>query len=61
MTDHIQVGPSEGNQGAIIRWGKFKDNGIWFIQWKFRDIYRWKFDFEGGHVRLWCFDIHWRN
>ncbi len=27
----LKLGTSEGNSGAIIRWGKYLDNGLWFI------------------------------
>lgn len=57
----FEIGPSEGNKGAIIRWGKYKDNGVWLLRWKFRDLWSWKFYWKDGWVRLWCFDIHWRN
>jgi hypothetical protein len=30
----MKIGPSEGNSGAIVRWGRHLDNGVWF-SWRF--------------------------
>ena len=32
----IKFGRDEGNSGAIIRWGKYLDKGIWFRSMKNR-------------------------
>jgi len=37
-------GPDDGNSGALIRWGRCKDCGIWYRGWKHRKLWtRWRF------------------
>jgi hypothetical protein len=45
----MKIGPSEGNSGAIIRWGKHLDNGLWLRKIGKRHT-NWRF--RRGYVRL---------
>ena len=39
----IKIGIDEGNSGAIIRYGKYLDKGLWIRRWKFRRLwFRWR-------------------
>jgi len=40
----MKLGTDEGNSGAIIRWGRYLDNGIWIRRWRFRNLWlQWRF------------------
>ncbi len=38
----MRIGPDEGNSGAIIRWGKHLDKGVWLRTWRMRALWTWK-------------------
>ena len=40
----MMIGPDEGNSGAVIRWGRELDNGVWVRGWKYRNLwFKWRF------------------
>jgi hypothetical protein len=56
----MRWGPSEGNSGAIVRWGKHLDNGVWFAwrHWRSkRMLLRLRVMRKYIAVSLLC--IHW--
>lgn len=56
----LKIGIDEGNRGAIIRWGKRLDNGIWFRVWRFRSLWlKWKF--RKNYLDFGIFCIHYGN
>lgn len=56
----IKFGPSEGNSGAIIRWGNSLDNGVW-IAWKhWKYLYK-QFRIRQGYIALSLLSIQWGN
>lgn len=56
----MKLGPDGGNSGAIIRWGKYLDNGIWVRTWRFRKLW-FKYRFMYGYFNFGFFVIHWNN
>lgn len=39
----FKFGRDEGNSGALIRWGKYLDNGIWYRTRRFKKLWgNWK-------------------
>lgn len=57
----IKIGPDEGNSGAIIRWGKYLDNGVWIAwrHWNSRLVKR--FRFMRGYIAISLLTISWGN
>ena len=56
----IQLGPDEGNSGAIIRWGKTLDNGIWIRRWRHRRLW-FNFRKKKGYLSLGIIVFHLGN
>lgn len=56
----IKFGTDEGNSGAIVRWGKYLDNGIWFRRLRFRRSW-FKYRFMNGYWDFGIIAIHWGN
>ncbi len=55
-----KIGSDIGNSGAIIRWGKYLDNGIWMRKWRFKKIwFKWKM--KKRYTDLGIFVIQWGN
>ena len=54
------IGSDEGNSGALLRWGKRFDNGIWFKVWRFRKLW-FKFKFMKNYLDFGIFCIHYGN
>lgn len=39
----MKLGPDNGNGGAVIRFGKHLDKGVWLRGWNFRKLWlRWR-------------------
>ena len=57
----MKFGPDEGNSGAIIRWGKHLDNGIWITTWKFRRLWFKSWKIRNGYIDLGIIIIQWGN
>lgn len=55
ILDRLALGPSKGNAGAILRWGKHLDNGLWLCQLPFR------FRIRRGYIALPWLTIMWGN
>lgn len=55
----MKFGPDEGNSGAIIRWGKYWDNGIW-IQYRYKRLW-FKWRFRKNYINLGFIRISWGN
>jgi len=56
----MKTGPDEGNSGAILRWGKCLDNGIWIRGWRFKKLWtQWKF--RQGYISLGIIVLHYGN
>lgn len=54
------LGPGEGNRGALIRWGRFLDNGVWLRIRKYRRLWpRWRF--RRGYLDIGFVVIRWGN
>lgn len=47
----VVFGPSEGNSGAVIRWGDGLDCGVWVRGWSKRRLWR-RWRFSPGHLDL---------
>lgn len=56
----MKFGSGEGNGGAVVRWGKYLDNGIWIRLWKFRSLWT-KWRFRWGYVSIGIILFHWSN
>jgi len=58
----MKIGPSEGNSGAIVRWGRHLDNGIWLAwkHWNSRNLLM-RFRVRRGHIAIGLLDIAWGN
>jgi len=54
----MKFGPSDGNSGAIIRWGKKLDNGIWIRRWIFHRLWT-KWRFSQGYVNFGIILFRW--
>lgn len=54
----IKLGPSEGNCGALIRFGRCLDKGIWIRTWNFRSLWT-SFRFAPGYLSLGVVCFHW--
>lgn len=55
---NIKLGPGEGNSGAVIRFGRHWDKGLWFRLWRFRKLwFRWRF--RPGLIDLGFVVIQW--
>jgi len=58
----IKIGPDEGNSGAIVRWGRYLDNGVW-LAWKHwcspRMLTRCRI--RHGYVALSLLTVSWGN
>ena len=52
----IKLGPSEGNSGALVRWGRHLDNGLWLTSWRFRFI---RHDNGARYLRFAWFQFSW--
>jgi hypothetical protein len=53
---YFKFGTDNGNSGAIIRWGKYLDNGIWFHDFNFKFI-----KFRKNYIDLGFLSIMWSN
>lgn len=53
----VTFGPGPGNVGAIIRWGRSLDKGIWKTNPALRNRPKWRPDVR--FFRGWGFDIRW--
>ena len=58
--NNLTIGPSNGNEGALIRWGKYLDNGIWYRSWKFKNLW-FGCKFKKHYVDLGLICIMWGN
>jgi len=47
----FKLGADKGNSGALIRWGKHLDNGIWLRLWNFRKLWT-KITIREGYIDL---------
>ena len=56
----MKIGRSEGNDGAVIRWGKHLDNGMWFTQWWCKSLWI-KLRIRYGYVRVGPLLLRWGN
>ena len=58
----IKIGPSEGNSGALIRWGKHWDNGVWFSwkHWSSKNLLM-RFRAMKGYLAVSLLTVHWGN
>jgi hypothetical protein len=56
----IKIGSDEGNSGAIIRWGKHWDNGIWIRRWKYKKLWK-RFKLRKNYIDLGILQIRWNN
>lgn len=56
----MKIGPSSGNSGAIMRWGKSLDNGIWLRLWNFRSLW-FQVKIRRGYIDLGIICIRWGN
>ena len=56
----FKIGADEGNRGAIIRWGRYLDNGIWSRLWRFRKLW-FRLKFIKGYLNFGLFCIHYGN
>jgi hypothetical protein len=54
----MKFGSSDGNSGAIIRWGKKLDNGIWIRRWRFHRLWT-KWRFSQRYVNFGIILFHW--
>jgi len=53
----MKIGSDEGNSGALIRFGKHLDHGIWIRRWRFRKLWlKWRF--MRDYIDLGFFVIH---
>jgi len=53
----MKIGSDEGNSGALIRFGKHLDHGIWIRRWRFRKLWlKWRF--MRDYIDLGVFVIH---
>jgi len=57
----IKLGPDNGNSGALIRWGKHLDNGVWFRPWCHRILWtKWNY-IPHRYLSLGVVVIQWGN
>ncbi len=56
----MKFGPNEGNSGAMIRWGKYLDNGVWITVWKFRSLWLRR-RFMKGYANFGIIVFRWNN
>lgn len=58
----MKFGPDKGNSGAIIRWGRKLDNGVWFAwkMWNSRN-HLTRFTIRRGYVAFGLLDVSWGN
>jgi|GEM_PF-6897420 len=56
----MKIGPDEGNSGAIIRWGKHLDNGLWLRIWKHKKLW-FKWRLMKGYLDFGFFVFRWGN
>ena len=56
----MRFGKDKGNLGALIRWGKYLDNGIWIRTWKFRKLW-FKPNFRKNYLNFGFFVIQYGN
>lgn len=59
--NNLTFGRSEGNSGAIVRWGKYLDNGIWITVWKFRRLWFKGWKIQKHYINLGFFTVQWGN
>ena len=57
----IKLGPNGGNGGAVIRWGKHLDNGIWFLPFRYWEKLLFRFRFMRGYWNFGLFHISFGN
>lgn len=57
---NFKIGSDEGNSGAIIRWGRYLDNGIWIRLWRFRKLW-FRYRFIKNSLDFGLFNIHYGN
>jgi hypothetical protein len=58
----MKFGPDEGNSGAIVRWGKHLDNGVWIAwkHWKSQRLLK-RFRFMRGYIAISLLTVMWGN
>lgn len=58
----MKIGPSDGNSGAIVRWGRHLDNGVWLAwkHWSSRNMLT-RCRVERGYVALSLLTVQWGN
>ena len=54
---NIKLGPSSGNSGAVIRFGRHLDRGVWLHTWNFRKLWL-NFYLRGRRLNLGPVCIH---
>ncbi len=57
----IKFGTDDGNSGAVIRWGKHLDNGVWFLPFRHWRRLIFRFRFMRGYWNFGLFHISWGN
>jgi len=57
----MRIGPDDGNSGAVIRWGKHLDNGVWFRLWRHRKLWtkRSAWRYLPGYLSLGIVQFRW--
>jgi len=58
--NNLKLGPSEGNRGAVIRWGKHWDNGFWFTPIQYSKLWL-RPKFMRRYIRIGPFNFRWGN
>ena len=51
-----KLGPDEGNSGALVRWGRCLDNGVWLCAPRWRRLRR-----RAGYLALPFATVRWGN
>ena len=56
----LQFGKDSGNSGALIRWGRYLNNGVWYRPIKFRKLW-FQYKIRKGLIDLGLICVHYGN